>query len=181
MGAIQGLDKFKFDVGGGSNIKSIQRGVATITTGQDLSITISSVDITKSIVLINSRGTYNDNTTNFVYGKLLNSTTLYLARGFNGAVTTNISYQVIELQNIKSMQKGTSIIDVSQSNIAVTIGSITLDKVILFTSFYVNNLNYGISVDISNSTTITFTRSPSGASSAYNGAVQVQWFLVESN
>ena len=96
--------------GGGSNIKSIQRGSVTPwnnTTQTIANITINVVDISKSILLIrpNYRGTYGfDDVTS---GLLTTSTNLQLIRSSKlNAVASVIYWEVIEFNNVKSLQKG---------------------------------------------------------------------------
>lgn len=124
----QGLD---IGIGGG-NIKSIQRGTTTgIVAGQATQdIPISKVDPNKSIVLIeNTAGTAF--ATKLTLGQLTSETNLRLTRDGTTGLGATIFWQVVEFENIKSLQKGVTNIATTG---AITISSVNTLKTITFNS-----------------------------------------------
>lgn len=166
---------------GGATIKSIQRGVSQIPSGQSfIDVVISSVDELASIVrspyTIQAGSNLNDV---IIKCELINNTTVRLSRNnapaFNSA---NIYWVVIEYNNVKSLQKGTYSLGVSGSEQTVNISSINVDKSQIFSSFTHNegssqidgsNLGYRII----NNTTIGFE----------TGAIRpdIHWQVIEFN
>jgi len=177
MGLIQGLDKFKVSGdGGGSNIKSIQRGTFTMTATSN-TITISSIDITKSVVMVTITGATSAayDASSSTKGVLTNPTTLTLTRQDTtyGIVVT---WVVVEFNNVKSLQTG---IKYMSANTTVTISSVNVSKSLVFDSSDNNNTGVRSQIidsrcDLINPTTLSFTVS-SGV--GYNHA----WQVIEFN
>lgn len=155
--------------GGGSNIKSIQRGVASVN--QALNITINPVDVTKSIVLITvySNGTWGND--HLYLGYLSSGTNLVIEKGFSNT-TGDIAWQVIEFNNVKSMQRGT-FTDVGGFGAITTTKTIT--SVDLSKSMVIGYIKKdvgsgsnagetGFNITLTNSTTITVKTSNGGGS-----------------
>lgn len=154
--------------GGSSNIKSIQRGATTLTA-QSLDLTISSVDLNKSIVIMSYSDLNNSADGNsLIRAKLTSSTNInfYLGQGYS--MPKYIEWQVIEFNNVKSIQRGdfttpstaiTTFVDKS----SVTINSINVGKSLIFASF-ASELGYSSqytmvgNYQISNTTTITLAK-----------------------
>ncbi len=163
---------------GGSNIKSIQRGTITLS-GTSTNVTISPIDISKSIVLISIEGANIDNAFRvLVSGRLTSSTNLLLTVG-NIDYPPTVSWQVIEFNNVKSLQRGyTSINSDIQT---VTISSVNTSKSFLVTSkdaTLFDTANFGLwfsSAALTNSTTITFSQLFS------NKPGNVAWEVIEFN
>lgn len=90
----------------GAGIKSVQRGTANVRTGHITNITISPVDISKTIVIVNSRQATDADTpaVAMVTGHLVDSSRLQLTKGDPNNNTAYTEYQVIEFQNVKSVQ-----------------------------------------------------------------------------
>lgn len=115
---------------GGSNIKSIQRGSVTMTAkGQ--TITISPVDTTKAIVRINYFYGSSQIGGCLISAELTNSTTITLNQG--GSLSYQVvEWEVIEFNNIKSLQRGIATTTTASSDI--TISSVDTLKSIIFYS-----------------------------------------------
>lgn len=85
---------------GGNTIKSVQRGVITISSGTSSgTATITSVDTSKSIVnflnwACNTGGVAQSNYSPYV--TLTNTTTVTAAKGDTSAITDYVSWEVIE-------------------------------------------------------------------------------------
>lgn len=170
-------DFFIFAPKRGSNIKSIQRGVASVNSTA-INIPLTSVDVTKSIVIIqvNSNG---ENNTQFVAisAKLTTATNLLLSRNATSG-TALVSWQVIEFNNVKSKQTGTKITNLSSDTATIT--SVSTAKSILI-STYITAVNVASisacfnNTVLTNSTTITFN--------TYNitNTTTYEWQVIEFN
>ncbi len=75
---------------GGLRIKSIQRGIANFGGGSSVSVTLTAVNVNKSMVITDAIGT------TAVTCLLSNSTTLYLSAA--GVSYSNMSWQVVEFE-----------------------------------------------------------------------------------
>lgn len=169
-------------LGGGSNVKSIQRGSAVMNmnvTGID--VALSAIDRNKSIVKItvSSNNTAGDNSVQTsVQAVLTASTLLTLTRTDATNDTVTIAWEVIEFNNVKSKQVGffttTSGLDY------VTIANINTQKSILFFSYKsvssVSNISTSLlSGSINSSTTLMFRQaSPTSIKEIY-------WQVIEFN
>lgn len=168
--------------GGGSNIRSVQRGTVTFsTTDVTKTISINNVDLTKAIVLIEFSYT---NTPAYAYyggvsGVLSGATELLLSRftPVTGTrATLKVSWQVIEFNNVKSLQKGSLTTAFNGTAYSVTINSVDVAKSILFfnyTNDTGNTLFYGEHLEgsIADSTTINFYQ--------LANAKTIKWQVVE--
>lgn len=170
-------------LGGGSNIKSIQKGKVFYKSVNTLNIPISTVDLSKSIALIEyDPGNGNGRSVNLIAAELVNSTTLNLSS--QSAYSTAgggipIVWNVIEFNNVKSKQSGIAIMN-TELTLTQSISSINPDKsLILATSKSSSGADtyYGDNplVEIISSTQIKLTRSFS------NYVCNVKWQLIEFN
>lgn len=158
---------------GGSNIKSIQRGVASLN-GTSLSIPISNVDLTKAIVLIGFSSLSSTGAANQIQAKFSDSTHILLS--IFQTTTVPVSWQVIEFNNVKSLQYGTSsVVGVANST---SISNINLDKSILFYTWTTTASTATASTvrgELASSTTITFNQD------GFNPTYEISWFVIEFN
>jgi hypothetical protein len=99
-------------VSGATSIKSTQRGTYVFSTTEvtkDIAITV--IDTSKSIILVtsnNPNGTVNTYVQSYsASGEILNAITIRLERGgIAESTTTRVNWQVIEFNNVKSLQRG---------------------------------------------------------------------------
>jgi hypothetical protein len=123
-------------VGGGSGevIKSVQRGkINSHSTSND--ITINEIDPNKSIVLLHSY--YAAGATPYMAIPRINivdATTLRVERGVS-TVITDISWEVIEFNNVKSVQRGEQYSGGSASEQIITINPVNINKSFLYHTF----------------------------------------------
>lgn len=181
MPTLQGLDKYKVSGSGGSNIKSTQRGVASYTGRTILDITISSVDLTKSIVKVSQIHGFDTAAKVMIKAELTSPTNLQLTTvtADGGASTITIDWEVIEFNNVKSLQRG-SVSSSTTSETVVTISAIDPNKSIIFFSYKHTN---AVSTDVSqtflsagriiNSTSIGLWNKKAGA--------DFHWQVIEFN
>jgi hypothetical protein len=139
MGAsFQGLDKFKFDVGG-SNIKSIQSIETTYYNQTSKTITISAVNPQNTIVYVSFGSSGGgQNASDVINVELTNSTTVTLTSTIAGTNTDYLLITVVEYNNVKSKQTG-SVASLSSSTTNITISPVNINKCILAFSFSSNN------------------------------------------
>lgn len=145
---------------GGSNIKSIQRGTAIITAGgYTLDISMSSVDINKSIILVSSHAsTYIESGKiagkNLVRAELVSATSITVHTTNITEQNISLSWVVVEFNNVKSKQSGTI-----NSSSSVTISPVDLSKSLSFVTFVVGSTDYTgymMQHQLVNSTTLQF-------------------------
>lgn len=161
-------------------IKSMQSGDASIATNVGgTNITIETVNLSKAIVLItesNSTSTGNPQYVK-VRAKFTSPTNINLVReGTSSSISCEISWKVIEFNNVKSLQYGDYSLTVANSERPVTISSVNTNKSMLFFSFSSSlTSNDTIAMmckgKILDSTTINFK---SGSAT-----IVISWFLVE--
>lgn len=127
--------------GGGSNIKSIQRGLFTFSSNPGTyTLNFTAVDISKSILTFSyTTGTKSGvNKYVLIQGQIINSTQASFSNFLPGdSIDFTVEWQITEYENVKSVQRGATSITsgavvVSASN--VSISSIDVDKSILFFS-----------------------------------------------
>ncbi len=179
-------------IGTFSNIKSIQRGTVQINNGgaspYTLSTTISSVDLDCSIVKIYVKSPSDDSYDRCdrcsvkVYIDASTTLKFYLdeATVSSGGYTPYIAWEVIEFNNVKSLQKGTCSYTSSGSYTDVTVSNFTTSKAILFFSFSSTSTSdeltdYMTAGYITDGTTVTFYGN-SGA-----GTKSIYYYLIEFN
>lgn len=131
--------------GGGSNVKSIQRGSVTPwnnTTIATLDIIISSIDISKSILIIHPMLYSNFSTHDCTGGYLKNGTTININRGSSTAANTTVIYwEVIEFKNVRSVQRGLANGNGFGIGRQVTLSTINASKCFVITSQYDTTTN----------------------------------------
>lgn len=169
--------------GGGGVIKSIQRGIAKLDSVSSIDVTINEVDTTSSIVVIKGLTSfYGGNYRIFetIHSiELIDSTTIRIQRGSVDG-DCDVVWEVIEFDNVKSLQKGTvSGLTVGVDN-DITINSVDVNKTMVFTSFR-NSLGTSNSYELlqatylKNATTLT-TKGVTGVDTA-----TVNWQVIEFN
>lgn len=162
--------------GGGSNFKSIQRGDAQLNGVSSKVVTIANVDLTKSIIILDivSHGALDYSAS--VKGVLTNPTTLTLSRATATGVA-NLTWTVIEFNNVKSLQSGLATLSANGLN-TVAIASVDVNKSLAFNSCDSNNSSTASNLDttcnLTNSTTLAITQ---GGTHIRNQA----WYVVEFN
>jgi len=166
-----------FDLLGGAKIKSLQTGKSSILgRNSSVDITISSVDVAKSVVIITSTTYSSSGGNGFAYAILVNGTTLRVLRNYGSSdVATAFTWQVIEFDDVKSIQSG--VFNLSAAEATQTITTVNKAKSILFCSSSggataANTIAWGW---IKDNSTLEFGRQ-------YNyGTTTIGWFIVEFN
>lgn len=139
------LDQYGLDSGGGGTIKTLQRGQSVIVANYDLATaTISAVDTTKAILRIQYFS--NESAANRAYplGDISNSTTLNFARTNFGTGSITIWWEVIEFENVKTIQEGTT--TDSSGNAVVNINEVNTAKSMIFYSFRSVSTNQSVPI-----------------------------------
>ena len=82
----------------GGSIKSIQRGVITMSSGSSATATVSSVDTAKSILHFLGNTTSSSGGSEGLHARLTltNATTITATRGLSVSDTTAVSWQLVE-------------------------------------------------------------------------------------
>jgi hypothetical protein len=124
---------------GGSSIKSIQSGTATIGAATT-NVTIANVDTGKAIVIFtavaNSGSTSIDQADEFYpSGAITTATNLqFIVNTYVQNIT--VEWQVIEFENVKSLQKGSAAITgVGVISVNVALSAVAIAKCIVLTSY----------------------------------------------
>ncbi|MCQ4363130.1 hypothetical protein KQR54_18700 [Mycobacterium gordonae] len=126
--------------GGGSSVKSIQHLSLSLSTGQtSVSGTISSVNVSNSIVLVTCEDANWDSAT-FVAANITDSTTVGLVRGGSQPTTQGYNVTVIEYNNVKSRQTGQVSIPSGTYDTTVTITAVNESKAYVVASFRTNTV-----------------------------------------
>ena len=174
-----------FGSSGGSNIKSYQSGVFTLSTLTG-NITIASVGTSKSIVI--TRAVYSNNTgdvaTFEISSSLSSSTNIALTR-YNPAPvsvpTVLIYWEVIEFNNVKSKQTGTMSVSSNSSESTQTISNVNPIKCLAFatrsvdTNLSPNQGQHMFGIKVASSTSIAIRQQISGVTCSY------EWQVIEFN
>ena len=163
-----------------SCIKSIQRGTMSFTASdKTFTATISSVDTTKAIVRVS-----NFNTDGAAYEdcfsiKLTNATTITVARQYAGGGTITVCWEVIEFNNVKSIQRG-EIVNNSSKPATATISSVNTAKALMFLSFSSCQMNSNPSYFMAN---YQITSATSISIDGYSGTFYstYEWQVIEFN
>lgn len=126
--------------GGGANIKSVQRGVVTIT-GTVANATIVAVDMSQSFVKVNVRGDNLDNGGGLVSAKMTSPTNIEF-RCFDSGEQPIMDWEVIEYEGIKGVQRGSYVADNAGADTIhdVAITAVDMDKTFVVHSFRWNNV-----------------------------------------
>ncbi|MBC3901686.1 hypothetical protein GH811_19025 [Acetobacterium malicum] len=183
----QGID---IGVGGGSNIKSIQRGVTQIHySASSVEVTINSVDKTKSIIRLSQEGA--DGTSSgalpstFIRGTFkTGEAKIVLDRpvsGGNANYSIYVYWEVIEFAF--PVQSGVLTMGSNSANEYATITAINRNKSTLFFSYntpnnagsYFNPMNTFINGSLASDTLVYFGRKAAETSCSAN----IAWFVVE--
>jgi hypothetical protein len=170
--SFQGFLSPRPDKKGGINpIKSTQTGAATLSGGT-VNVTISTVDITKSVVLVYPKGNTNISTA-LITGSLTSSTNAQFSSSLTSA--SLFDYLIIEFGSIKSFQSGSVGVTTSAS---VTITSVNTAKSFLFYNFN----SSGSSTNLIDSFLAGFLNSATSLSFTTAGAATLiaQWYVVET-
>lgn len=153
-------------------IRSIQTGTILLNGVSSANATINAVNTSNSVVLFQGQThSTNSDTFNYIQGnlELANSTTV-TARKDSGAVNAlTIGYCVIEFNQgiVKSVQQVSATIAASSTSITAAISSVdTANSMLVFqgfttSTFATNDTRYIPRADLTNATTVTFTRSGS--------------------
>lgn len=160
--------------GGGSNIKSIQRGT-TLLNATTTNVSISAVDLTKSVVILSVESGGSGASFILAKGVLTTSTNLELDIDASGYCT--VYWQVIEFINIKSLQSGNKITALASDSI--TISPVNLTRSVVFHSYKTSEVD----------TSLTFGHVGLALTTATNISViqygaknkDIQWYVVEFN
>lgn len=163
--------------GGGSNIKSIQRGTIAINVATTtIDITVTSIDTTKSIAIIsnNQDGVSNPSEACFAI-TIINATTIRITRTASSFTSITVSWQLIEYNNVKSKQTGTFEQTSALTDQSVTVTSVNTSKSILYATHTsvvtgIQTASWVFLYKLLNSTTIAFNGQ--NASTKY-------WQLIE--
>jgi len=119
---------------GGSNIKSIQRGSATIVNGQvKLAITITEVNQSNSIVRVTHIGTSAEPRISLIRVTFLSNTQIEIEKNSSATPNDLIYWEVVEFNNVKSKQTGSVTLS-STSVVNTTVTSVVLGKSMVFYS-----------------------------------------------
>lgn len=177
-------DRSGFELFGGGVVRSVQRGSTVLSNDSEVQVTISQVDAAKSIILVNaaSSQTTSDPTNYNVIGKIVNSNTISLKKRSRSTGTT-VFWQVIEFENIASLQKGDFDFITDSSGFqsrTINISPVNLSKSILVFSFEAIHTatyggNFGGELSAEDAITFYYRYGSAGA------VIPVHWQVVEFN
>jgi hypothetical protein len=160
-------------VGTISNIKSIQRGSVSLS-GTSITVNINPVNTANAIILLSIKPG-GDFSYEFYKPAFVNGSSFTITSDFLGAACV-IKWQVIEFNNVKSLQTGDTTISTANTAQTVTVNSVDPTKAILFAHVHgSNNMNADSGImwnaELTNATTITLL---SGFTN-----VKIAWQLIE--
>lgn len=167
-------------VSGGSNIKSMQKGIATYQDVTSLDIAIATIDLTKAIVIIElvSSGT---NYTGTVAAKFTSSSNVNISTYSSTSNAMLVNWWVIEFNNVKSLQSGSKTWSTTTNGFVikpVTIASVVPLKSLCFVTV---KTNYGNAVVGPNSI-VGMISSPTNLNlSVYDQPGDAEWQIIEFN
>lgn len=156
-------------------LNSIQEGLLSSWTGNNTTITISSVDITKAFVTISWRIDANEPQHFSVTAQLENSTTIRIQRYSTSANAINLRWQVVEFSSGVTVQRGSRVMNSATENVALS----SVDTSKSFPIITLRNVGVeftaedGVEAYISSSTNLELA---GGAAGTY---VTVEWQVVE--
>lgn len=164
-----------------SNIKSIQRGTATYNAATTLDVPITVVDLSKAIVIVTACHAYSSGVSPSalaIMGKLTSATNINLSSAASlGSIT--VSWEVIEFNNVKSVQSGDFSVTSDNTDQSVAITAIDPTK-----SFIISSSKSGIS-NATATGMLSIARIASSTSivirSSYNTSETVHWQVIEFN
>lgn len=151
------LDNFGLDGPGGSIIKSIQRGEGTLG-GTTANITLSPVNLGIAIPRVSYYGAFGGPNNDTVSATLTTITNLRLVRANSGEGAPVYNWEVIEFNNVKSLQTGVVTLTSNVQNVAIS--SVDVNKTLVFPSFHANSgmtPSYTMAYILNSSTNIKFT------------------------
>lgn len=158
-----------------SNIKSIQRGSTTVNA-TTVNVTISAIDLTKSVVMLSIYGRNNQNANVLaVAGALTTATNIAFYVNTAALNYSVVEWTVIEFNNVKSVQRGSNTTNVMASTFSIS--SVNPLKSILFAShttadIYTNGTYPSIA--LTNATTISVAQNNSNS-------LNIRWQVIEFN
>lgn len=118
-----------------SSVKTIQRGTVTGSLSDSNNVTISSVDVTKSVIIVKTRGEISNIQYRFLNCRASITSATNINFSFDatpGSSGPIIDWIVIEFDNVKSKQTGSATISADTN---VTISSVNIAKSLAFVSF----------------------------------------------
>jgi len=176
------LSKASIFGSGGSNIKSIQGGTTTLTS-TSLDVAISSVDPNSSVLLFGFKGNLGLGYKYFeTKGKIVDATTINFSiyQYYGAAGDVPIYWQVIEFNNVKSIQKGDYSLayNTGVSSVDISVTSLNVNKAILLP------VSKRLNQDSTNEPMITYAIKDSQNITIYKWhtscpALALHWQLVE--
>lgn len=178
--AQSGFELFGENGGGAGNvIDSIQRGTIDVTgvTWSSLPVAINPVDRNRSICMIYATTNANQPNRDAISIKFTADDEIMLQRGLSPTATDiRAHWQVIQFNDVKSVQTGTVALTVSGQNVDVSINPVDKDKSILVVSYRSDsgsNVAHSLYADIIDSTTLRFATFPA--------TVYAEWQVIEFN
>lgn len=163
--------------GSGGSIKSIQRGEISLDgSATTTTISITEVDLTKSVIIINVYGSGGSASVDAVRANFASSTSVVFTRSVAGGIPI-VAYQVIEFNNVKSLQSGLTLVNTVPQNVTIT--AVNPAKSIVFSSLSnpqtAQNSSYVIGlISLTNSTNLKFHCRAADISN-----YSVQWYVIE--
>lgn len=154
-------------------LNTIQEGALSAWTGNNTTITISAVDLTRSILLVDYRVNTGDPQYGFIFAVLENSTTIRIRR-YSAGASVNLKWQVVSFTSGVTVQRGTNNMGVNPQN--VTISAVTLSNSFPIVTWLSQGTAFSqedaIAAYISNTTTLELRADSAGAT------VEVAWQVV---
>ena len=163
--------------GGGSNIKSIQNGIVTTTTDSYVDVTISSINTSNSIVMISSFCPGNTAARTTFMVSFLSNTIIRMERTV-GTTSADISWQVIEFNQVKSKQAGLLNLTVDTET-TVTITSINTTNALLYATHRSSHNTVPSSAQMMKILFRIRSSTELGFRTLADGWTPVQWQLIE--
>ncbi len=166
---------------------TVQRGIGSLSdTTLSVNIPITAVNLAKSMVVVSWRTNANGTGNNFIKARLTSPTQITIDRAVSGSVI-GYAWQVVEFTDGSSVEAGELSYSTSQSSQTATLPSINTSRAVALlssaagrwggTHSFISTDETGpgmFTTDITNSTTLTVTRSNTGSVPA-----AVNWFVVQ--
>ena len=165
--------------GGGGNVKSVQQqvGFAQLTSGNaTLNVTFDAVDENITIPFVMSYPQTKTTAPNnyFVTAELTSSTNVLLTRT-STTDTANCMIHLLELQGLKSFQKGTATL--SAGALLITINEVNRDKTKVFFNYRPADGNLGFYYRLTDSVTLRLDQSANPSASTKT----INYYIAEFN